>query len=868
MNYKIIVLIAFIGLIIMPTVSAEFNTTFGTVVAPNAVTNSTRPYVYSFNISTGSGTNNATHIYANGASFYFNFVNSTHVNTNINVTGDNTTVLPIWFKKIDSGVAQVYVNVTINFSQVQTYSGGSNYTYNNTLGGERTFRFFDDFEGASVDSVKWTTSGSPTISSGSLYLDNIEYIYTKKTFNLGNASGYKAKFGSGGTNLYMGYSTSGASHTDWVVFISNIVAGKINGRTRTGAGVVTDTASLGDVNVYYELEAGWLSGAANFTANTTRLTSTTNIPSTAVPIQIASEAAGDTLYVDYVYSRDYIFPEPSWDTWGSTETLYPTISTWTNNYTSDTSLSISKLTGNTPVNFSVTVTGASYFNWTVDDVLQADNTSYFNQNFPVAGTYLVNFSAMNTTKNRFANISWSVTASNYTLELLTPANTSTGVAIPVSLTWRQWPNSGATHTYYVSTDAQFINTVASGTDTPTDENYAVSVSLSSSTQYYWRVWNGTAYSSIFEFTTAAPTVTPGRLNVTVLDEVNLTTVATFQAAIYNNSYYLVKSATGGWANFSASEISSGEYFLTITPNSSYAARSILVTSPTNATVYVPATTNTIDTVAFYLLDYTNKFPWGTSYLSVTKNNSVMHSSYFDADAKVAVNLIRGNSYSINVYNGDNTQNWGNYISTGSGNVEVVVMNIGVNKTLYVPFTYALTWTNSNITLSWNDAESVLSSLNYTIQKGDSKTLVHNLITSVRYGNSEYIVTNTSDSYYVFVTAQTTQGWKNQTYVIDYRAGTARPDLGLAFGPWSYGGMTVPTWVKNAFAVISLMMLAGSFGAMHRGEGAIITGIMSVLFWYWDWLEAPSAGVGFLASLLLFAILYHLESKRRSGGAYS
>ena len=432
----------------------------------------------------------------------------------------------------------------------------------------------------------------------------------------------------------------------------------------------------------------------------------------------------------------------------------------------------------------------------------------------------------------------------------------------------------ATHvpyTYQVATDNTFLNIVASGTGTMTNENGSSgAISLDAGTLYYWRVTNGLGnVSSIFSLTTATPVIVPGRLNITAFDEQNWTSrIMTFSAQIYNSTYTTNRSTTTGWVNFSSSEVASGEYLVRIIPNASFASRSTLVTSPTNVTVYIPSTSNTIDTVAFYLLDYTNQFPWQQSVFQLNKNNTVMHSAYFDADAKVAAYLIRGDSYGVTVIHGANLQNWGNYISTASGNVEVVIMDIGVNSTLRNPFVYNVTWNTSDITLRWSDSFNVMNNMNFTIYKGPGKTQVHQVITTVSRGTSQYIVTNTSDIYYVMVSASTVNGFRNQSYVFDYRAGqAATEDESPELYTWSYGSVTIEAWVKNAFAVVVLMILAGSFGAMHRGEGAIITGIMSLIFWKWTWLSATGAGVGFLGALVLFAVLYHLDTKRKGGGYF-
>lgn len=456
---------------------------------------------------------------------------------------------------------------------------------------------------------------------------------------------------------------------------------------------------------------------------------------------------------------------------------------------------------------------------------------------------------------------------NSSLQLLTPANAST-VAADATLQWHESP-SNPVYSYQISTDHQFINIIESGTGA-TDANGTTSatVTLSEGTVYYWKAKNATgSYVDWWTFTTSVAPEIPGWLDVKVWDERNNTAVTTFDVQLYNSTTVLTKAAAAGWANFTSAEVAGGEYLVRVVPNASYASRSILVTSPTNVTVYVPSTTYTIDTIAFYLLDYTNYFPWANSYMVISKNSTTVHSAYFDADAKVATYLIRGDSYTITVYNPENSklQQWGNYISTGSGNVEVVLMDLGVNTTKYAPFVYNITWSSSNITLRWTDAGGVLTSLNYSIYKSNSRALVHQLITSVPYGQSEYIITNTSDIYFVYFTANTTQGTKQFSQVIEYRAGDARPDEGATYGTWSYNTANIPAWIKSAFALIALMLLAGSFGSLHRGEGGIITGIMSVLFWYWDILDVSGALAGFMGGMLLFAVLYHLESKRRTGG---
>lgn len=541
----------------------------------------------------------------------------------------------------------------------------------------------------------------------------------------------------------------------------------------------------------------------------------------------------------------------------------PTIDTWFNNKTQNTSLAFDKLTGHPAVNFSVNVTSApDYYSWFVDGANQNNNFyPYFNYTFLINGTFNITATAAFPTHN--VSKTWNVTARNYTIELLTPANESTGVSTSPTLVWREWPNGGADHTYYISTDYQFINVVVSGTATPANETYLEAVSLAASTKYYWRIWNGSAYSNISEFTTQAAAIIPGRLNITVFDEQDWTKrIATFSAQLYNSTWTINKSTTTGWVNFSESEVSSGEYLVRIVPNSSYAPRNVLADSPGNVTVYIPSTTNTINTVAFYLLDYLGLFPWQTSKLYIWKNNSVMHSSYFDADAKVAAYLIQGDSYKITVIHDSNLQEWGNYISTASGNVEITLNDVGINYTSYQPFNHNITWTTSNITLRWSSpVGGTLTSLNFSIYKGENKQLVHQLITSVPNGLSEYIVTNTSDIYYVTMNYTLSTGTFSYTKVINYNIGNRGAAKGLGFR-WDYRTFQAPEWVYNAFAIIILLVMGAGFGAMHSPLGAIITGVFAVLFIAVGWLSGTTAGMSFVGALVIYLGLYYLQEKEK------
>jgi len=290
-------------------------------------------------------------------------------------------------------------------------------------------------------------------------------------------------------------------------------------------------------------------------------------------------------------------------------------------------------------------------------------------------------------------------------------------------------------------------------------------------------------------------------------------------------------------------------------------RSVLIDSPGNYTVFLPnaATNETIDLINFKLNDYTGKFKWSNTILYLSKNNSIISSNFFDADAKIQSYLIRGDSYSIIAINnitGD-IYSWGNYVASGSGNIDIVLSELGANTTKYAPFNFTVAISTSTITTEWRDISTVLNSINILIQEGESKTIVHNITSSAKYGSDQYIITNSSDVYYVTVTANTSFGTKTYYRTVDWRP-ISRYGKGYVL---DYGTFSLPDNYKNAIATLILFLLAGCFGYVHRSEGSIITGIFTGLFWWFGWLPSIStATFSYLGSLIFLAFVYHLQQK--------
>ena len=88
---------------------------------------------------------------------------------------DGTTLLPFWVESVSgttpNRVANVWVKVSADLGSNQDiyiYYGNSSAT--NGSNGDNTFDFFDDFEGTSIDTNKWTLrSGTINVSGSEAY---------------------------------------------------------------------------------------------------------------------------------------------------------------------------------------------------------------------------------------------------------------------------------------------------------------------------------------------------------------------------------------------------------------------------------------------------------------------------------------------------------------------------------------------------------------------------------------------------------------------------------------------------------------------------------------------------------------------------
>lgn len=502
-----------------------------------------------------------------------------------------------------------------------------------------------------------------------------------------------------------------------------------------------------------------------------------------------------------------------------------------------------------------------YINGTL--VSNTSNSYYLLNPISIGENYTISTHTVDLSGN--VNTTWvNKTINTSTLKLFYPLNTSTGVSINTNLIWYEFPTNDS-FTYHLSTDNQFLNIVSSGSGSDLGfGNGTFSsgiINLQYGTTYYWHVKNGTgSYVDSFEFTTESVPVIPGRLNISVWDEKNWTfPILNYTAQIYGTDGTIINISTdNGWINLSEN-ITDQEYFIRIIPNTSYSSRSILVDSPDNATIYVPNyEINTIDVSVFTLVDYSGYFPWQSSKLYVKKNNTVMHSSYFSADDTISTNLIRGEKYSISLLYRNNMKEWGTYTSYQSAVATITVSDYGYNATYESPWNYSIRL--GSIIFTWNfSLTPSFDSLTYRIYKNGTSDYF--ISTSINHGQINY-ETNNQSIYITQLSIRKTDGtFINSTQIYDKNSIPSQ--YGNVFRTISYGTWEIPQWLKFYIAVGIILILCTLFTIFNSSEGAIVTSIITLVLYNFNFLPQLSGGNSIYIFILLLSVIAHLVFKEKT-----
>ena len=239
---------------------------------------------------------------------------------------DGTTLLDFWVEKVEgttpNALAYVWVEVADSLETTQdiycyyTNAGASNYS-----NGDDTFPFFDDFEGSSLDSSKWDTIGTPTLTVSSSILkiqltSEIAKIESKTyTRTRPVALRFREKKYNVGSNypLDIGFGTYDATSNNNCVVKASYGVNEFTLVSGDNTSNEFWTGIADDIN-FNDWEVRWTSAFTRLYKNEAQQNGdlTTYIPSTSQKIRLGKDySSTNESDIDFIFSRKFIATEPS-----------------------------------------------------------------------------------------------------------------------------------------------------------------------------------------------------------------------------------------------------------------------------------------------------------------------------------------------------------------------------------------------------------------------------------------------------------------------------------------------------------------------------------------------------------------------------
>jgi len=240
---------------------------------------------------------------------------------------DGANNLSYW---IESGINTSSTRIWVKVPSIPASSSKviSMYYGNPNLGsisnGDNTFSFFDDFNGTSLDTDKWLTIGSPSISFSNSQLtfystSDYSALYTKTSYATNTAMRWYGIFGNSSKGYYaQGYWLNtvkswdfSSGYTSPAFIVHWETAPKIEAYpSKTDTGYTTTNRPLR----IYEVRRK-SNGNAVFLINDSQVYSDTSLTDTS-PYSFgtqhySADGSANAHVFDYVFVRKYIYPDPS-----------------------------------------------------------------------------------------------------------------------------------------------------------------------------------------------------------------------------------------------------------------------------------------------------------------------------------------------------------------------------------------------------------------------------------------------------------------------------------------------------------------------------------------------------------------------------
>jgi hypothetical protein len=307
------------------------------------------------NAASGAGTNYQVRVKAHygsgidsGEEVYLN----SHCRTDFGdvrfTDDDGTTLLDYWMEsKVDSDYAIFWVEVaddlSTNPATIYVYYGNPSAT--TTSNGDNTFIFFDDFLGASLNTDKWDANagvGTITVADSMVRIQRSAgtgvnpaiktkspYIYTP----LNRKWECKLKWATLPTGRQYGFNFRDNGGTERIMHHLGVSGTAADYYLNCDAGTVDFTYDFGDeaANTWYRLTSAHKTGKNVGTRNGVTATYTAKSFTDdyyhyillGFYIYNYNDATSNTvdMYVDWVFIRKWVDPEPTHGAWGSEETI-------------------------------------------------------------------------------------------------------------------------------------------------------------------------------------------------------------------------------------------------------------------------------------------------------------------------------------------------------------------------------------------------------------------------------------------------------------------------------------------------------------------------------------------------------------------
>jgi hypothetical protein len=249
---------------------------------------------------------------------------------------DGTTLLDFWVEKVTgtspNRVAYVWVEVSADLGSNQSiYCYYRNSSASNYSNGDNTFLLFDDFDGSTLNSSKWTYGGSYSLSNSILLIGpgNLSFVYSQySSFQAPIAiESYVRDTSSSGsyTQTWCGFNNYPSGNNairigDWwdksYVVYSKVVSGT---ETRTESSVPESTA----MNSYNKYKTTYTTSNISYYMNDNLLGSyTSGIPAGDMRVSAGTcdSNSVSSVSVDYIFVRKYTSSEPAFSSAGNEET--------------------------------------------------------------------------------------------------------------------------------------------------------------------------------------------------------------------------------------------------------------------------------------------------------------------------------------------------------------------------------------------------------------------------------------------------------------------------------------------------------------------------------------------------------------------